>query len=919
MNSTLVNTIRVVCWFWGLFPLCYYVALTVICGIHQRWISFGFALATAAVLAVWLILNGVAIFSAWALGCRRHVTTVDHMTANLLAGGVSRAPPPQVSALAPPSQPAAFSNTADNALCFNGSRAVNNTASEVDLSSLQESMMATVQNNVDGALLTPTTAEANGRDAADDNPLNPKVSVVARNRRGVTGRRQLSIVSEDYVYSEVEDTVILSPPKAERLQAQVPSKVAAQTPLSASPWLQMSTGHPSTTDVGKQVEPGRLANKCANVVTTVPQPLGYPNSTTYLNASRSASARAAFMMPTVSIYATIALTLLLLVASIFFEYETHCLMLALPALAVPGLWSALIPLGSFFDSSPAAAKSFHFGLLRFLTRSISITVIAVAGLAVYVAALTLEVTLWAPYMPENTPIPRAIRVVSYLSPIPMFIIVILFAVSSAVHARSVTRCGSNMRGDSEHGGVFTYSRSNESAVHLNVTMQPQQASKSPFRPLDDFEVNPDSPQVLSPPAALSPGQVQLAAPRGSTMTSPDCNDVSSTLSSIVRSSMNSISFVPSNSIVSPPKTSISRNHVRASRENSSCSAVQHSAALISHISTLPQLKSVTMLYLAYRNIYDDDCNANRGSFCHTSPQVGMAANRNLQQTISANYEALMEAIEDAHEQDTADANAYFTTAHGDALCLVWGLMPFTSDPVLLAIEKALKVMEAFRSRPKPPPTSTDEQLELVGAVVSKPHSLVGFIGQGNYRSLHFFNPHQHDGGSQLLRRALALYRRLPSAQNPLVVPDHPFRGILMNCRARNNTADRILARPCGIKWVSRSTTNNTAGATRGERRPPIGMTPKSTIDRFPVMYEFLDHVQAKEEEWHLVVQRQEHLGSRFSFLTEATQLLQQCDPVAARETLACAVESTDAGHDADNITVAQMMIEDIDRATGKTA
>ncbi|KPA76846.1 hypothetical protein ABB37_07645 [Leptomonas pyrrhocoris] len=929
MSKVLLSVVRMLCWFWGLFPLCYYVALTVVCGLHQRWISFGFALATAALLAVWLILNGAAIISAWTLNHRRHTAAHPRTTTQLPHDDVAGTRRPHGAALHTPSPPAVRQCTAttkaaarptndevDRLTGFNESRAFDDVASEVDLTSIQESTATVAHTNVDSVSYESTTA------ATGENPLVTKTEGMLGNRRVVV-RAHGPTMAGDRACSEVEDTILLSPPASGRSpagalpRATAPSPPHGSAPRAAQVVVQKRVGSDSLSAASDPHKTGvaEMGNDSPGGPARAPRVAGYTGPTSRASASSSKVACVAFMMPVVSIYVTIALTLLILVASIFFEYDTHCLMLAFPALSVPCLWSTLLPLVRLYDACPKAAQNCHMRVLRFMTCWSSLAVVWLVGLAVYVAAVALEVVTWIPYMPENKPTPRAIRVVSYLSPIPTFIIVTLFAMCAALQARKSAHRSSHQQGTCDYRWGATV-LTDRAAVAPRVPSESNGGGGPQRGAYGGFTGTPNSPQMQSPtdPRGTEQGMMRLAA-HSPTITRDGSEDTASTLSSIVRSSMSSI-FIPPSGLTSPSALSHSKNHIRVSCTGSTNSGGAHNVPQAAHINSLPQLKTVTSLYLAYRNIYDDT-NIIHELFNRSSMQGGMAVSRNIQQTIATNYEAMMEAIEDAREQGSGDANAYILTAYEDILCLVWGLMPFSSEPVLVAVEKARRIMEAFQSRPKPPPASPDEQQELVAAVVSAPHSLVGFLGRGNNRAIHFFDSRHHQGPAQLLQRGLAMFRRLPSMQGSTGGSEHPFRGILMNARARNNTASHILARPCGIKSLPPSSTTGAVAVTGGTRRPPMGIQPSAPVERYPIMYEFLDLVPAQEEEWHLVVQRQERLGAKFGFLTDATQLLQQGDTKGAREVLRRAVEDTDASHDPNNVALAQIMLEDLDRITSQ--
>lgn len=911
MSFAVAEVVRVLFWFWGLLPLCYYIALTVVCGIYRHWISFGFALATAVVLAVWLVLNGAAMISAQLLKghlrrrAARHPTelSVEDVGTTMAHTGA-----PTNALNAPAGHRTANMDAEDSPRAFEDSE------SDTDLTSIRDSVMPSVHANTDNISFSSNVSDAHP--VVSGNPLNGRGAGAGRGRRGLVVRAHPTAgTAADRPGSDGDDTCLLSPPEAERQlaetlatapgQALAPPIPTAPQHVTAAPGKKVSSDSCSVNS-GPHGDGGGLAKVVFGVA-------GADGPRRFSRQSGVAPRcyGAAFMMPVVSLYVSLALALLTLVAAILFEYETHCLLLAFPALCAPCLLFGLIPLLPFFGAYPHAARDFHVRVLHIATHWATLTVTALLGLAVYVVALALESARWTPYAPKDAPVERAVRVVSYLSPVPSFFVILLFVVSNTLHTRTALSQGERKRQRSiqrDHVAAAGPSR---------FSLRRANTADSRYGPLRAFPGASDAQRdALTTPS--SPPQahgLSLGAARNSVMTHPDLDDnTDSTLSSIVRSSMGSSIFIPPASITALSSRSPSKKQIHDSRHASSASAGLHAVPAAAHVSTLPQLKTVTTLYIAYRNIYNEG-EAAAESYSRGTAQGGMAANRTMQQTVSANYEALMEAIEDAREQGSADDNAYVITAYEDALCLVWGLMPFSSEPVLLAIEKARQIMEAFRSRPKPPPTSSNEQQELVAAVVSAPHSLVGFIGTGNYRSIHFFNPRQHEGGSILLQRSMALYRRLPSIQNASDDVEAAFSGILMNSRARNNTASQILARPCGIKYIAPSPSSD---AKEGGKRPvALNLAPKLPAEHYPIMYEFLDFVHAKEEEWHLVVQRQERLGAKFAFLTDATQLLQQGDPKGARELLTRTIQNTDSGHDADNIVLAQMTLEDLDRFTVK--
>ncbi|CBZ37163.1 hypothetical protein, unknown function [Leishmania donovani] len=905
---------HIVAWFLGIPPVIFYVALMVVCRLHQRWIAFTFSAVSALALFVWFVLNCVSIISA-ILFARSSINAAKRTMEN--NDGAQRGP----DAGRENSQTHRFPINAD------GSPNTQQSEDEGVLSSILDSSKANV-NAFESSSSTPSIQESSSRTSV--NPLHPPWQASPAVTVGPQGSAP---PRGELVVAPLRETGMLSPPSfLEHLYTKDAAPAISACPPKKPSNMQSYPTQCLNTD--RDFSGSGEQEKCTpkdhalllagRLPTSMHTPTGVrrasaPSTIVSVRvANPSKPLRAALMMPLVSLYMTIIIAILALTGSIMCEYDTHCLLLASPVLGVPWLWANLLLIKKAFYNTPHMRHSFHCRLVSVLTHWFFMLIVYVASAGVFGVACALEDMYWTPYSIDGEATPRGIRVVSYFAPILIMLSIGVFLNNlKAMLGITWEVCESEMVVD-EVPMATDYHECPRDHVAMRVLTPEVMSHDGAGRPSPSAGIG----SVSGGSSARTVGNVSAAEvharlqshmmPPNFPQTLPE--ETCSTLSSIVRSLAGGSLFIPQINAASSAKLSVSKSLLRGSPSSTNGSSDHYSSSQpAAFMTSVPQLKTVTMLYVVYRDIYDDDEDAVSSVFKASNQRGGMAATRNKQQTVSVNFEAVMEALEDAKGQDSADANSYVLTAYEDAICLVWGLIPFSSEPVLLAIEKARKIMQAFESRPKPPTSFSNARQELVAAVVSAPHSLVGLVGSGSCRGIHFFNPRQHELGAQMLRRGLAMHRRLPSLQASLDEPENPFHCILLDGRSWNSTASQILARPCGISGSDRP---KAVAKQPKQRGLPVNVSSKSTKMKFIIIYNFMEVLQTMEEEWHLVVQRQEHLGSKFSFLSEAVQLLHQGDQSGAQQVLKGAVQSMTASSDADNITLAQMLLEDLDSAEG---
>ncbi|CAD2217847.1 hypothetical protein, conserved [Angomonas deanei] len=576
--------------------------------------------------------------------------------------------------------------------------------------------------------------------------------------------------------------------------------------------------------------------------------MNLPKATIVLNDSNNTEApvtrerKVPSAVPICMLYVILLWSLSIWGGSVAAGWDTHSLFASVPSLIVPWVWSSLTNLRYFFNRESGVSR-FHLNLLRVLLHCATFCIVCVLSLGAFVACVVLELVYKKPYEVDEEPIPLYLKGVTLISPVILFSYLAVSAAGlSAYHYKRIV-AQLTWRDAVIAGDNSPSSRSRRSSRKTSV--YPGMGSPHEDDRLINVDLDDDS------------------------------------LSSIVRSSFSTIgAFSPR----------LGNKHGRGVSPSAS---IQFSNANTPHakphgpIGSAPQLKTVTMLYVAFRDVSDGEVTSR--------PEQNA---RSIQQQTATTIESLIEALEDTSNTGGPDSNAYILTAHEDAICLVWGLVPFSSDPVCLAVEKARRIFAAFYNRPKPPSSG---QHELVAAVVYAPQSLIGLIGTGSFRSIHFYNPSQHLCGSHLLDRGFTLHQCLPSTSTS---EENEFHGIMLDSRAAHSSANNILCRPCGVLKEGES--------ANARKRNPMQ---RALMTKYTCMYDFRSMLNAKEEEWHLVVQRQEELGNKFCFLTEASQQLMQNNAAAAQSVLKTTLEGAKTVDD--NIKIAELMLEDIKEVSAK--
>ncbi|CBZ29816.1 hypothetical protein, unknown function [Leishmania mexicana MHOM/GT/2001/U1103] len=905
---------HIIAWFIGVVPVCFYTALMVVCRVHRRQIAFVCAAVSGVTFFVWFVLNCASIVFAIILA-RSNINSAKRTREK------SDVSPRGADPVRENPQTQRFTINADGSPMIS-----QQSEDEGVLSSIPDSSKANMTAFENSSCLS-SIQESSSR--ASVNPLHSPWQASPTMNIGLQGS---PLPRGELVVAPLRETGMLSPPSfLEHLYTKDAAPVMPACPPMKPSHLQSYTTQNLGADrnfsgPGEQ-EKCMLKDQALSLANRLPAFMHAPTDARRASAPSTIASvrvadpskllRIAFMMPLVSLYMTIIITIFMLIGALLCVYDTHCLFLASPVLGLPWLWANLLVIRKAFYNTSYLRHSFHCRLASVFTHWFFMLIVYLLSVGVFAAACVLEVMYWTPYNIDGEATPNAIRVVSYFAPILIMLSIGVF-LNNLKGMLGITweTYESEMVAD-EAPAATGYPKSPRERVAMRdlspkVVSHGRVGRPSPSAGIGSVSGNSSlrtagTVSAAAVHARLQPPVMSPSIPQ--TLPEETC----STLSSIVRSLAVGSIFIPQINAASSAKLSVNKNLLRGSHSSTNGSSDHHNGSQPAvFISSVPQLKTVTMLYVVYRDIYDDE-EAVSSVFNASNQRGGMAATRNKQQTVSANFEAVMEALEDARGQDSADANSYVLTAYEDAICLVWGLIPFSSEPVLLAIEKARKIMVAFQSRPKPPTSFSNARQELVAAVVSAPHSLVGLVGSGSCRGIHFFNPRQHELGAQMLRRGIAMHRRLPSLQASLDEPKNPFHCILLDGRSWNSTASQILARPCGI---SGSDGPNTAVKLPRQRRPLLNVSSKSTKTQFVIIYNFMEVLKAIEEEWHLVVQRQEHLGSKFCFLSEAVQLLHQGDQNGAQQVLKGAVQSMTSSSDADNITIAKMLLEDLDVTEG---
>ncbi|KAH9578023.1 hypothetical protein LSM04_002882 [Trypanosoma melophagium] len=298
----------------------------------------------------------------------------------------------------------------------------------------------------------------------------------------------------------------------------------------------------------------------------------------------------------------------------------------------------------------------------------------------------------------------------------------------------------------------------------------------------------------------------------------------------------------------------------------------------------PQVKSVTLLYVAYR-----DTRMASNSTSTIGERREYTRNKSpkeLQEIEAANFQALLNAAKEMEPQH----GPFVLTAHRDTLCFVCGVQPFSADPILWAVDTANDFLKVFV-----PPTKNEGSYALVAAVLHSPHALISILGSGEMSTVHFLGD-EHYVGEQLLSRGFLL-RNLEKQKRSGKA--FSTSGILLDSRAAHLAAARILCRPVGI--VPSVSFASITGTTSSGNTSSF----KSLLENFTVIYDFFMRLTEKQEEWHLAVQAREHRSAGFLPAVEAAQAFFQGNLDAARRALE---NSTNNENDA----LLQIMLSDVD-------
>ncbi|CAG9580572.1 hypothetical protein LMJF_33_0210 [Leishmania major strain Friedlin] len=909
MSLTAEDVKQIIAWFIGIPPAIFYVALAVVCRLHHRWIAFAFSAASALTLCVWFAMNCLSIVSAILLArsnicaAKRNMENIDDEQKSPDPGREN--PQTHCVPINTDGGPMVAQQSEDEGVL---SSILD--SSKANVNAFEGSTTSSIQGSSSRASANPFHSPCQASPAVNVGPQGsapPRGELVVAPLRETGMLSSPSLLKHPYTKDAAPAISACPPMKPGNLQLYPTQCLNADTDFSGSGEQEKCTPKDHALPLAGRMP---ISMHTPTDARHTPTPLTIVSARV---AKPSKPLRIALMMPLVSLYMTIIITILTLIGSFMCEYDTHCLFLASPVLGVPWLWANLLLIKKAFYNTPHMWRSFHCRLVSVLTRWFVFLIVYAASVGVFAAACALEVMYWTPYSIDGEATPLGIRVMGYFAPTLIMLSIGVFLNNLKAMLGIKWETHESEMVANEAPAATDYHECPQENMALRVLTPEIVPHDGVGRPSPSVGIG----SVSGSSSVRTAGNVSAAevhARLQSQMMPPNFpqtlpEETCSTLSSIVRSLAGGSLFIPHINAPSSAKLSVSMSLLRGTHSNANGSPDHYSSPQpVTFMTSVPQLKTVTMLYVAYRDIYDEEEDAVL-SVNASDQRGGMAATRNKQQTVSVNFEAVMEALEDAKGQDSADANSYVLTAYEDAICVVWGLIPFSSEPVLLAIEKARKIMKAFESRPKPPTSFSNARQELVAAVVSAPHSLVGLVGSGSCRGIHFFNPRQHELGAKMLRRGLAMHRRLPSLQAPLDEPQNPFHCILLDGRSWNSTTSQILARPCGISGGDQA---KTAAKQPKQRGLPVNASSKSTKNQFVIIYNFMEVLQTIEEEWHLVVQRQEHLGSKFSFLSEAVQLLHQGDQSGAQQVLKGAVQSMTASSDADNITLAQMLLEDLD-------
>ncbi|ORC90462.1 uncharacterized protein TM35_000082600 [Trypanosoma theileri] len=537
----------------------------------------------------------------------------------------------------------------------------------------------------------------------------------------------------------------------------------------------------------------------------------------------------------VSIICLILLEILLLAGSFWIAFSSEEGIAAIPAFYAPFILMHFMHLLRFVSGDEKdTVKS---NCISFLAHPATSLFVAIIGMILYIFAVaqSLRMSWTEPYVwgCDGT-VSMALRAVYYLSPLPI-VVAPWFGRGFAVAARV--------------GGMRASTAGKYKTPRRAPSLQRGSRSRSHSNPFHQGRVS--ALRVFHSDNELDDGEL-------SSIQLSQCPSASATRN--CNRSGRSIVFTSSGTAAG--------SHV---------SSVHHAVP----VGFQPQVKSVTLLYVAYRD-------PRRVSTSVDGERREFINNKNpkeLQEMESANFQALLNAAKEME----AHHGPFILTAHRDALCFVCGVQPFSADPILWAVDTANDFFKVFV-----PPTKSENNYSLVAAVLYAPHALISIVGTSEMCTVHFLG-NEHYVGEQLLSRGFLL-RSLEKQRRS----GKPFStsGLLLDYRAAHLAASRILCRPVGI--VPNVSSTWTTGSITGANSPS-----KTMLENYTVIYDFVLRINEKHEEWHLAAETREQRSAGFLPAVEAAQAFFQGNLNAAKRALG---NPTNSEHDA----LLQLMSSDVD-------
>ncbi|KEG14720.1 hypothetical protein DQ04_00331130 [Trypanosoma grayi] len=543
--------------------------------------------------------------------------------------------------------------------------------------------------------------------------------------------------------------------------------------------------------------------------------------------------------------------LLLLAGSFWISYNTGEVMAAIPVFAAPLLYLHVVEFActvSVRKENSAMGK-----ILRLLVHPAVLPLIALVSLGLYIAVVVIlmekDLTLLYGY-DISANFVTAFTVVCMLSPVP----------------------------------VFVTCFSTRSLASFEV-----ENKRLPIPSLPSPPIPPEGAANAERVDHQNPFQFQAVV--SGSMANPETEVEESELSSIMLSRYASVlpSRVGSRSGRSVVFASPSSGDVRPPSIQSG------PAAPCIRVGYRPQVKSMTLLYVAFRDTRVVGSAADASEVRERNRKI---APKELQEKMASDFHALV----DAAKEIEVSYGPFVLTAHQDALCFVWGVQPLSADPVIWAIDAAQDFFTAFI-----PPSGSDPNYALVAAVLHSPHTLATIVGTNDMSSVHFLS-NEHSVGEQLLNRGFLLrnYERRKWSGKKFVTS-----GLMLDRRAAHLAAAQILTRPVGIVPLVSTPASAEAALSASSSSTP---SPKNELEDFTVMYDFVAHLGDKQEEWHLAAHTREKLSENFLPAVEATQAFFQGNLSAAKT----ALEKSEPGEDD---ALQQLMLSDVKRiiATSTTS